>query len=137
MRQQLTWYVLLRTDFQDFLTTNAQLGFGTIERARHRRAIEHVGRDCSGATTRCLDARLDRSKAIAAACDQRDRGPCIRQHLGEAHPEPARGAGDQRDFSLETEQLGRAHLRSRLDRRCERYCPKFIIRQSVRRQRVQ
>jgi Met-zincin len=28
MREQLTWYVLLRTDFQQFLSTNAQLGFG-------------------------------------------------------------------------------------------------------------
>ncbi len=76
---------------------HAKLGLGAVEGARHRGAIEHVGRDRGGATARLLDARLDRSEPIAAARDQRDRGARIRQHLGKAHPEPARGAGDQRD----------------------------------------
>src|SRR5712672_3412476 len=101
---------------------NAKLGLGAVKRAHHRGAIEHVSRDGSGATARLLDARLDHGEPITTACDQRDRSARIRQHLGEAHPEPARGAGDQRDFFLETELLGGGHLRSRLDRRCDRYC---------------
>src|SRR5262249_57967348 len=56
-----------------------------------------------------LEAGLERGEAVGAARDQRARGALARQHLGEAQPEPARGAGDQRDPAPEIEQFRCAH----------------------------
>ena len=80
---------------------------GLVECAHHRGAIEHVGRDRDGTAARLFDARLHRGELLLAAADQRDRRAFARQHLGEAHAEPARRAGDQRDAALEVEQFRR------------------------------
>ena len=77
-----------------------------VEGAHHRVAVEHVGLDRQRAAAGGLDARLHVGEPVGAARHQRDRGAVLGQHLGEAHAEPARRAGDQRDAAGEIEQIG-------------------------------
>ncbi len=83
---------------------------GRVEGARHGAAVEHVCPDGSSAAARLLDAGLDLSQPVGAARHQCDRGARVRQHLREAHAQPARRAGDERDLAFEIEQLGCGHM---------------------------
>ena len=80
-----------------------------VERARHRRAVEHVGLDRHRPAAGLLDLGLDRREPVGAARHQCHRGAVRGQHLGEAGAEPARGAGHQRDPPGEIEQLRGFH----------------------------
>src|SRR5262252_173484 len=82
---------------------------GFVECARHRGAIEDVGPDRYGTPARLFDARLHRREPIGATRHQHHRRTFARQHLGEAHAEPARRAGYERDPAFEIEELCRGH----------------------------
>ena len=81
---------------------------GFIEGAHHGLAVEHVGADRHCAAAGRFDPRLDGREPVGAARHQRHRRAVLGQHLGEAHAEPARRAGDQRDTAGEIEQFGGA-----------------------------
>ena len=65
---------------------------------RHRRTVAHVGLDRERPAAGSFDARFERSEPIGAAGHQHDRSAVFGQNLGETDTEPARRAGDERDF---------------------------------------